>query len=76
MKQKLARLRLKLISPIESANHALMMSLKPKVLMDKKIKKIQKESKKVDKDLRGLAKADKKRDKTCEYGSKMMKMKK
>lgn len=44
--------------------------------MDKKIKKIEKETKHVEKDLKGLAKADKKRDKTCEMGAKMMKKKK
>lgn len=44
--------------------------------MDKKIKKISKETKHVEKDLKELAKADKKRDKVCEYGSKMIKMKK
>ena len=37
--------------------------------MDKKIKKIEKE-------MKGLEKADKKRDKTCAYGAKMMKKKK
>ncbi len=44
--------------------------------MDKKIKKIEKESKKVGKDLKGLEKADKARDKVCDYGAKMMKKKK
>ena len=37
--------------------------------MDRKIKKIEKE-------MKSLEKADKKRDKTCEYGEKMMKKKK
>ena len=41
--------------------------------MDKKIKKIEKETGKVQKDLKGLEKADKKRDKMCDYGEKMMK---
>ena len=44
--------------------------------MDKQIRKIKKETKKVEKDLTGLEKADKKRDKTCEYGAKMMMKKK
>ena len=44
--------------------------------MDKKIKKIEKESNKVGKDLKKLEKADKKRDKKCEMGEKMMKNKK
>lgn len=44
--------------------------------MDKKIKKIEKETKKVGKDLKSLAKADHKRDKVCDYGEKMMKKKK
>lgn len=44
--------------------------------MDKKIRKIERETKHVQKDLKGLEKADKKRDKTCEYGAKMMKKKK
>lgn len=41
--------------------------------MDKQIRKIKKETKKVEKDLTGLEKADKKRDKECSYGKKMMK---
>jgi hypothetical protein len=44
--------------------------------MDKKIAKISKENKKEGKDLKSLAKADKKRDKVCDYGEKMMKAKK
>ena len=43
--------------------------------MDKKIHKIQKETKKVEKDLKGLVKEDKKRDKVCDYGKKMLKKK-
>ena len=43
--------------------------------MDREIKKIEKETKKVGKDLKGLAKEDHKRDKVCEYGAKMMKKK-
>ena len=43
--------------------------------MDKKINKIQKETKKVGKDLKGLLKEDKKRDKACDYGKKMQKKK-
>jgi len=44
--------------------------------MDKKIKKIAKETKKVGKDLKSLAKEDHKRDKVCDMGAKMMKKKK
>ncbi len=44
--------------------------------MDRKIKKIEKESKKVGKDLKSLEKADKKRDKICDLGKKVMKEKK
>lgn len=44
--------------------------------MDKKIKKIEREVKHTEKDLRSLEKADKKRDKVCDYGKKMMKKKK
>jgi len=44
--------------------------------MDKKIKKIAKEAKQVGKGLRALAKADKKRDKVCEVGKKVMRGKK
>lgn len=44
--------------------------------MDKKIKKIEKETKHVEKNLKSLGKEDKKRDKVCDYGAKMMKMKK
>ena len=43
--------------------------------MDKKIKKITKETKHVEKDLKGLLKEDKKRDKVCDMGEKMMKRK-
>ena len=43
--------------------------------MDKKIKKIEKETKHVEKDLKGLLKEDRKRDKVCEMGKKMMKKK-
>jgi hypothetical protein len=45
-------------------------------MMDKKIKKIAKETVKVEKDLKGLAKADKQRDKACDIGAKMIKKKK
>lgn len=49
-------------------------------IMDKKIKKIEKtvkkDSMKEEKELKGLAKADKKRDKVCDMGEKMMKKKK
>jgi hypothetical protein len=47
--------------------------------MDKLIRKIEKEvpkKGKAHKDLKHLEKEDKKRDKTCEYGAKMMKKKK
>ena len=44
--------------------------------MDKAIRKIFSETKKVGKDLKSLEKADKKRDKVCDYGQKMMKRKK
>jgi len=44
--------------------------------MDKQIRKIKKETKKVGKDLSHLEKEDKKRDKVCDYGAKMIKKKK
>lgn len=44
--------------------------------MDNKIKKIQKDTKKLAKEESSLLKADKKRDKMCEMGEKMMKKKK
>ena len=44
--------------------------------MDKQIRKIERETKKTGKDLKKLEKMDKKRDKVCEYGAKMIKMKK
>jgi hypothetical protein len=44
--------------------------------MDKQIKKIEKENKKEGKDLKKLMNMDKKRDKVCDYGEKMMKKKK
>jgi len=44
--------------------------------MDKKIKKIQKDTKKLVKEESELLKADKKRDKVCSMGEKMMKEKK
>jgi hypothetical protein len=44
--------------------------------MDKKIKKLQKDTKKLEKQEASLLKEDKKRDKVCEYGEKMMKKKK
>jgi len=43
--------------------------------MDKKIKKIQKDTKKLAKEESELLKADKKRDKVCAMGQKMMKEK-
>lgn len=44
--------------------------------MDKKIKSIQKDTKKLAKKESSLLKEDKKRDKFCDYGEKMMKSKK
>jgi hypothetical protein len=44
--------------------------------MDKAIRKIEKETKHVSKDLKHLEKEDKKRDRVCEMGKKMMKKKK
>lgn len=46
------------------------------VEMDAKIKKIQKKTKSLEKDESKLLKADKKRDKACSMGEKMMKKKK
>jgi len=43
--------------------------------MDKKIKKIENDTKKVGKELKSLEKMDKKRDPACEAGKKMMKKK-
>jgi hypothetical protein len=43
--------------------------------MDKKIKEIQKQTKGLEKKEGALLKADKKRDKVCEAGKKMMKKK-
>lgn len=40
--------------------------------MDKQIRKIEKDTKKVGKELKHLEKADKKRDKVCEMGKKAM----
>lgn len=44
--------------------------------MDKKIKKIQKDTKRLAKEEGALLKADKKRDKVCDLGKKVMKEKK
>lgn len=44
--------------------------------MDREIRKIKKETKKVEKDLGSLEKEDKKRDPACEKGEKMMHNKK
>ena len=46
------------------------------IQMDKMIRKIEKDSGKVGKELKGLEKADKKRDKVVEIGEKAMKKKK
>lgn len=46
------------------------------VMMDKQIKKIQKGTEKLAKEEGKLLKEDKKRDKVCDYGEKMMKDKK
>lgn len=43
--------------------------------MDKQIKKIQKDTKKLVKQENALLKADKKRDKACDMGEKVMKKK-
>lgn len=43
--------------------------------MDKQIKKLQKETKKLAADESKLLREDKKRDKACDYGEKMMKKK-
>lgn len=43
--------------------------------MDKKIKKMQKDTKQLEKQESQLLKADKKRDKVCDYGKEMMKKK-
>ena len=45
------------------------------IRMDKKIRKIEKDTKKVGKELKGLEKADKKRDKIVAVGKKAMKKK-
>lgn len=50
--------------------------LKKEKYMDKKIRKIEKENKKEGNDLKELEKMDKKRDKVCDYGAKMMDKKK
>lgn len=44
--------------------------------MDKQIRKTERDVKKVGKELKALEKADKKRDKICDYGKEMMKKKK
>lgn len=44
--------------------------------MDKQIRKIEKETKKVSKDLKSLERMDKKRDPYCEAGEKLVKKKK
>lgn len=44
--------------------------------MDKKIKKIQKDTKKVSGELKSLLKEDKKRDPACHLGERIMKKKK
>ena len=44
--------------------------------MDSKIKAIQKKTKSLEKAEKELLSADKKRDKVCDYGKKMMKKKK
>lgn len=41
--------------------------------MDKQIRKIERETNKVGKDLKSLEQADKKRDKVCELGEKVKK---
>ena len=44
--------------------------------MDKQIRKIEKDTKKVSKELKSLEKLDKKRDPACDLGKKMMKSRK
>jgi hypothetical protein len=44
--------------------------------MDRAIRKIEKKVKGTEKSLKSLEKMDKKRDKSCAYGAKMMKKKK
>lgn len=46
------------------------------LMMDKQIRKIEKDNKKVGQELKNLEKLDKKRDPYCEAGEKMMKDKK
>lgn len=43
--------------------------------MDKEIRSIERKTKGVEKSLKHLEKTDKKRDKVCDYGKKMMKKK-
>jgi hypothetical protein len=43
--------------------------------MDKQIRKVERDTKKVGKELKSLEKADKKRDPACDYGKKHMKKK-
>lgn len=47
-----------------------------KVNVDKEIRKIEKDTGKVAKELKGLEKLDKKRDTVCDYGKEMMDKKK
>jgi hypothetical protein len=44
--------------------------------VDKKIEKLQKQTKSLEKGEKDLLKADHKRDKICDYGAEMMKKKK
>jgi len=44
--------------------------------MDRQIRKIEKDTKKVSKELKTLERMDKKRDPACDLGKKMMKSKK
>jgi hypothetical protein len=43
--------------------------------MDREIRKIKKNTKRIEKELTDLEKADKKRDPACDYGEKMLKKK-
>lgn len=43
--------------------------------MDKQIRKIERNVRHTERELKSLEKADKKRDKVCDYGEKMMKKK-
>jgi hypothetical protein len=62
-------------TPKEAVEKAKISKDKVYEIMDKKIKRIIKDTKHVEKEGKSLLKADKKRDKVCDYGEKMMKKK-